>query len=145
MKELLGNKIILCCIASWVTAQVVKTLIDWRITRVLNFRKMFNNGGMPSAHTAVVVSLAIMVALREGLGSTAFAICAVMASIVITDAIGVRYHTGEQSKVLNKIIRRTIVEGQPITDETLQELVGHTPTEAFFGAVLGVLMPIFFR
>ncbi len=145
MKELLGNKIIMCAIAAWIVAQVLKTLIDWRITRKFNIRKMFNNGGMPSAHTAVVVSLAIMVGIKEGYGSTAFAICAVLTAIVITDAIGVRYHTGEQSKVLNKIIHRTIIEGQPITDETLQELVGHTPTEAFFGAVIGFIVPLFFR
>ena len=145
MKDLLGNQIILCCIASWIVAQVSKTLIDWRITRVFNIRKLIKNGGMPSAHTAVVVSLSIMVALKEGLGSTAFAICCVVTAVVINDAIGVRYHTGEQSKVLNKIIHRTIIEGQPITDETLQELVGHTPTEAFFGALIGILMPLLFR
>lgn len=145
MNELLGNKIILCCIVSWIAAQVLKTLIDWRITRVFDIRKMINNGGMPSAHTAVVVSLSMMVAMKEGLGSTGFAICCVLTAIVINDAIGVRYHTGEQSKVLNKIIHSTIVEGRPITDETLQELVGHTPTEAFFGAVIGSLVPLLFR
>lgn len=145
MKDLLGNQIIICAVISWIVAQVAKTLIDWRITRTFNIRKMFNNGGMPSAHTAVVVSLTFMVGMKEGVGSTAFAICCVIAAVVITDAIGVRYHTGEQSKVLNKIIRRTILEGQPITDETLQELVGHTPTEAFFGALIGLVVPLFFR
>jgi hypothetical protein len=106
---------------------------------------MFSNGGMPSAHTAVVVAMAVMIALREGIGSTAFAISFALTAIVINDAVGVRYHTGEQSKVINKILHRMLVEGKPLTDESLHELVGHTPTEAFFGAVIGLIVPIFFR
>ncbi|NMD18607.1 MAG: divergent PAP2 family protein, partial [Synergistaceae bacterium] len=126
-------------------AQVIKTIIDWRINQRLNFRRMFSNGGMPSAHTAVVVAMAVMIALREGIGSTAFAISFALTAIVINDAVGVRYHTGEQSKVINKILHRMLVEGKPLTDESLHELVGHTPTEAFFGAVIGLIVPIFFR
>lgn len=145
MKELLGNGILLCSITAWVIAQVIKTIIDWRINHRLNFRRMFSNGGMPSAHTAVVVAMAVMIALREGIGSTAFAISFALTAIVINNAVGVRYHTGEQSKVINKILHRMLVEGKPLTDESLHELVGHTPTEAFFGAVIGLIVPIFFR
>ena len=86
-----------------------------------------------------------MIAFREGLGSTSFALSFALAAIVMNDAVGVRYHTGEQGKVLNKILHRMLVEGQPLTDETLQELVGHTPSEVFFGAVIGVILPLFYR
>jgi acid phosphatase family membrane protein YuiD len=130
---------------SWFAAQFLKVLVYWRINRVFNIRRLFSNGGMPSAHTAFVVSLTVMVALQEGLDSVSFALAAAMTAVVITDAVGVRYHTGKQSTVINKILHRMLVEGEPLTDENLQELVGHTPTEAFFGAVIGLIMPLFFR
>lgn len=145
MRELLDNGILLCSITAWVIAQIIKTIIDWRINHRLNLRRMISNGGMPSAHTAVVVAMAVMIAFREGVGSTAFAISFALTAIVINDAVGVRYHTGEQSKVINKILHRMLVEGKPLTDESLQELVGHTPTEAFFGAVIGLVVPLFYR
>ena len=145
MRELLDNGILLCSITAWVIAQIIKTIIDWRINHRLNLRRMISNGGMPSAHTAVVVAMAVIIAFREGVGSTAFAISFALTAIVINDAVGVRYHTGEQSKVINKILHRMLVEGKPLTDESLQELVGHTPTEAFFGAVIGLVVPLFYR
>jgi len=145
LRELLDNGILLCSITAWVIAQIIKTIIDWRINHRLNLRRMISNGGMPSAHTAVVVAMAVMIAFREGVGSTAFAISFALTAIVINDAVGVRYHTGEQSKVINKILHRMLVEGKPLTDESLQELVGHTPTEAFFGAVIGLVVPLFYR
>jgi len=145
LTEIIGNGILACALASWAVAQVFKVLIDWRINHSFNLKKIISNGGMPSAHTAFVVSLSMMVAFREGIGSTVFALSFALAAVVINDAVGVRYHTGEQGKVLNKILHRMLVEGEPLTDETLHELVGHTPTEAFFGAVIGLIMPLFFR
>lgn len=145
MTEIIGNGILACALTSWAVAQVLKVLIDWRINHAFNMKKIISNGGMPSAHTAFVVSLTMMIAFREGLGSTAFALSFALAAVVINDAVGVRYHTGEQGKVLNKILHRMLVEGEPLTDETLHELVGHTPTEAFFGAIIGLVMPLFFR
>lgn len=145
MQELIASGILICAVTSWVVAQVFKTLIDWRIQRKLNLKRMISNGGMPSAHTAFVVSLTMMIGFREGFASTIFALAFALTVIVINDAVGVRYHTGEQSKVINKILHSMLVEGKPLTDETLHELVGHTPTEAFFGAVIGLVVPFFFR
>jgi len=143
--DLLGNGILVCGITAWLAAQVIKLLIYWRVDRKVSIRKLFSNGGMPSAHTAFVVAITIMVAFREGLGSTAFALSLGFTAIVINDAVGVRYETGKQGKLINKIIQQVLVEGKPLTDDTLKELVGHTPTEAFFGGVIGTLMPLFFR
>lgn len=145
MGELLNNGILMCAMTAWLVAQVIKTLVYWRVNRWFNARILFSNGGMPSAHTAFVVALTIMVAFREGLGSTAFALAFGFAVVVIVDAVGVRYETGRQGEVINKIIQQVLVEGRPLTDDTLKELIGHTPTEAFFGGVIGILLPLFFR
>ncbi len=145
MSDLLHNNILICAMTSWLVAQVVKTLVHWRVHRRFDIRRLISNGGMPSAHTAFVVSLAIMVAVQEGLGSTAFALAFGFAAIVINDAVGVRYETGKQGKLINKILQQVLVEGKPLSDDTLKELIGHTPTEAFFGGIIGILVPLFFR
>lgn len=144
MKELFGNVGLVCATTSWLIAQIIKTLIDWKLQRRLNLKRMYSNGGMPSAHTAFVVSLALSIALHEGLGSTYFALAFALAAVVINDAVGVRYQTGKQSQVINNILRQLLVEGKPLSDQTLHELVGHTPTEVFFGAVIGLITPWFF-
>lgn len=135
---------LLCAFSAWFVAQIIKTLIYWRITRIFSLRRMFGMGGMPSAHTAFLVAITTMIALREGMASTAFTLSVAVTAVVIYDALGVRYQTGKQSHVINKILHRMLVEGQPLTEETLQELVGHTPTEVFFGALIGLIMPVFF-
>lgn len=145
MQDFLNNGILMCAATAWLVAQVIKLLIDLRMHHRLNLRRLLGNGGMPSAHTASVVALTLMIAFREGLGSTAFAIAFVLTAVVINDAVGVRYQTGEQGKVINKILRRMLVEGQPLTEDNLKELVGHTPSEVFFGALIGLVVPLFFR
>lgn len=144
MSQLMGNSILICAMVSWLVAQVIKFLIDWKINHRIRLSRLFGNGGMPSAHTAFVVSLAMMIAFREGLGSTSFAIAFALAAVVINDAVGVRYQTGEQSKLINQILHQMLVEGKPLSDENLKELMGHTPTEAFFGAIIGLIIPVFF-
>jgi len=143
--DLLRNDILICALVAWFVAQVIKVLIDWRINRGLNLRRMIGMGGMPSSHTAFLVALTSMIASREGLGSTSFAIAIAITMVVIYDAMGVRRQTGKQSQVLNRMLHRMLVEGKPLGDAELQELVGHTPTEVFFGAVIGLIVPIFYR
>ncbi len=145
MSGLFSNDILICSACAWFVAQLIKTLIDLRLTKTFNLRRFLGMGGMPSSHTAFLVSMTVMVASREGLDSTAFALSFALMAVVVADAMGVRYQTGKQSHVINRILHRMLVEGKPLGDETLQELVGHTPTEVFFGAVIGLAMPLFFK
>ena len=46
--------------------------------------------------------------------------------------------------MINRILHRMLVEGS-LGDAELQELIGHTPTEVFFGAIIGLVVPVFFR
>lgn len=145
MAQLFENDVLICAATAWLMAQVLKTLIDWRLTHSFSLRRMVGMGGMPSSHTSFLVAMTTMVAYREGLGSTLFALSFALTVIVVYDAMGVRYQTGKQSHVINKILHQMLVEGQPLTDETLLELVGHTPTEVFFGGIIGLLVPLAFR
>ena len=64
--------------------------------------------------------------------------------IVIYDAMGVRYETGKQGAMINQILNELFVEGKPLTDERLKELVGHSPIEVLGGALIGVIAILIF-
>jgi uncharacterized protein len=98
---------------------------------------LVRSGGMPSSHTAMISSLATAVGYRQGLHSTSFAISVVLAIVVMYDASGVRQAAGKQAKVLNQIVRE-LFSGQPVSEEELKELLGHTPFEVFVGALVGI-------
>ncbi len=144
MLKLFENEILHCSFISWVVAQGIKVIIHWLIKHELDWKRMFGMGGMPSSHTAFFVSVAMMVAFREGMNSTSFALAFAVTTVVIYDAMGVRYQTGKQSKVINQILREMLLEGKKLTEEKMLELVGHTPLEVLFGAMLGVIVPIIY-
>ena len=60
------------------------------------------------------------------------------------DASGVRHETGVQGQVLDEILRKVFVDGQPITDVELKELVGHTKVEVAGGVIVGLLTALGF-
>lgn len=58
---------------------------------------------MPSSHTAVVVAVSFVIGWIDGIDSHLFSLSLVIAAIVIYDALNIRYHAGEQARILNKI------------------------------------------
>ena len=143
MHSLMGifsNRVLLCCMTAWFVAQALKIPTYLWIEKKLDWSRFFGSGGMPSSHTAFVVSLTIMVGAMEGFDSAIFAAVAAFAIIVMYDATGVRRETGRQAEVLNEILRSVFVDGKPISDDDLKELVGHTKVEVAGGFVVGVVV-----
>ena len=141
---ILQNRVLWCAVAAWFMAQALKIPTYWLVEKKLDLSRFFGSGGMPSSHTAFVTSLAIMVGATLGFDSACFAIAVILAAIVMYDASGVRHETGVQGQVLNEIVRKVFVDGQPITDVELKELVGHTKVEVAGGFVVGVLTALIF-
>lgn len=139
-QALASNRILVCAALSWAVAQILKVLLSLLIHRRLDWRRAFGMGGMPSSHTALVVSLMAMTGVVEGVGSTAFALSFALTGVVIYDALGVRAETGKQGAALNRILREVLIEGQPITEERFKELVGHTPLEVLGGVIVAVVV-----
>lgn len=104
----------------------------------LDLRALTNPGGMPSSHSAMVSSLATVTGYQIGLDSPHFAISVVLALIVMYDARGVRQESGKQARILNQILRE-LFSGQPISEQELKELLGHTGAEVLIGAIVGIL------
>ena len=99
-----SNPIINIGAIAWLSAQLIKTGLDWLANGSLNVERLTGAGGMPSSHTSLVVSLAIAMARIEGYASSQFALSVALASIVIYDAMGVRRAAGEQAKTLNRLV-----------------------------------------
>lgn len=141
---ILNNEAAWCAFTAWFVAQAIKIPTYFLVEKKLDFGRFFGSGGMPSSHTALVVALTIMLGATEGFDSALFAVSAVFASVVMYDASGVRRETGRQGQVLNEILRKVFVDGEPITDMELKELVGHTKMEVLAGFVVGVLTAVIF-
>lgn len=145
LMALMGQNIILAtAFTAWLCAQILKTLTSYLKYGTVKFERLVGAGGMPSSHTALVVSLAWAVGLHEGFHSPLFAVAIVLAGIVMYDAAGVRRAAGKQAKVINKLVRQLRVE-HTVHDITLKELLGHSPIEVLAGAILGIAIAYGFR
>lgn len=129
---------LIAALIGWFVAQGLKIPIHYLVERVWDWRRFFGSGGMPSSHTAMVVASSIMVGSLEGFGSPMFAVAVVLSFIVMYDATGVRRETGRQAEVINQILRDVLINGKPISDKELKELVGHKPVEVFGGFLVGL-------
>lgn len=137
--QLTKNKCIYIPLILWFVIQAYKVISDLVVNKKLNIRRIVGAGGMPSSHSAVVCSLAMLIGREYGFDSGIFAISIVMAFIVMYDATGVRRAAGKQARILNKILETpgmTTVEVQ----EKLIEALGHTPVQVFVGGALGILV-----
>ena len=113
---------------------------------------MIGAGGMPSAHSATVCAMTIAVSRISGFNSPEFAICCIVAFVVMYDATGVRRAAGEQARRLNQILSHFKKQGIDIgleeeDDPTenpdmkeLKEFLGHTPVQVLAGALLGIII-----
>ena len=137
-------------LTGWLVAQVLKTLINGFLLGKFSLERMWGSGGMPSSHSATVCSLVVAAARLYGPDSAIFALAFIMAIIVMYDAMGVRRETGEQAKILNRMLTDWMeaesANSPFLGDKKLKEMVGHTPFEVLGGAIVGVavgwLIPI---
>ena len=127
----------------WFGIQLFKLIYDLVVTKKFNFKRILQAGGMPSSHSAVVVSLTTMIAKDEGITSPLFGIALIFSFIVMYDAAGVRRAAGKQAKLLNKIVETPGLTGEEVS-ERLVEVLGHTPVQVFVGAFIGFLVGIIF-
>ncbi len=160
MNIFMANPTITVGLISFISAQIIKTALYAIKQKTFNPERITGAGGMPSSHSALVVSVALYLLRLEGYGSTTFALAMIMLGVVIYDALSVRYNAGLHGKELNRL-RRVIDEmddeisrlsGEE-RDEKLDEMsdrkefkefLGHKPIEVLAGALLGILIAMVF-
>ena len=138
---------LICAIVAWFGAQLFKVFTGMFKERKFDVITLFfSSGGMPSSHSAVVCALATASIIANGLGSQLTAVTLVLALVVMVDASGVRYETGKQAEIINKMIKELFShEKHPEEfNTTLKELVGHTPFQVMMGALFGIVCSLIF-
>ncbi|GBF87919.1 phosphatidic acid phosphatase-related protein [Raphidocelis subcapitata] len=143
VNDIFTNRVFLAGFWAWFTAQTLKIFTKRLKKGVWDIRAIVDSGGMPSSHSALCAGITTAIAYQSGLGSTSFAMAVAFSSIVMYDAAGVRRHAGKQAEVLNQVIDE-LLDGHPVSDVRLKEVLGHTPLQVGAGAVLGVLFGAFF-
>ncbi|AKU21937.1 divergent PAP2 family protein [Massilia sp. MB5] len=120
-------------VMTWTVVGPIKFLINSVRARRWAFN-LVGNGGFPSNHSAVVSSMATLIALREGIGHPAFGVAVTLCFIVIIDANSLRQHVGRQAAAINRLAK----------DDTghkgLRERMGHTVVEILGGLATGIAM-----
>ena len=146
LKDIVTNHVLIAPIASWLISQFIKAIINLCVYRKFSFERLFGDGGMPSAHSATVMCLCIMVGWTAGFATPLFALSFIFAVVVMRDALGVRRETGKQAasiKQLAEAINCALhTKDAEIKTENLKVLVGHTPLQVVCGGLLGASVAV---
>lgn len=127
----------------WIGIQTFKVIWDLIVEHKFNFKRILGAGGMPSSHSAVVTALTTMIAREYGISSPIFGMAFIFSAIVMYDAAGVRRAAGKQAELLNKIVETPGLTSVQMS-EKLVEVLGHTPTQVFVGAAIGIIVGLIF-
>ena len=118
--------------AAWLITQGAKYILEAHKDKNTSFKRVITeSGGMPSSHSAVVIAVTTLIMFNEGINSAIFGLAFRFAMIVIYDSMGIRYESGNQAMVINKVV-----------GTNLKEKLGHNPLEVLAGVVLGITLGI---
>ena len=113
---------------AWLVCGITKFVVNCLKERRLAF-DLIGYGGMPSNHSAIVSSMASLVAFREGIDTSAFGVALTLAFIVILDAGSLRKQIGKQAQSINQLENYQGIK--------LRERIGHNKLEILMGVILG--------
>ena len=116
--------------AAWLTAGSLKFAINSLKAGRLAFG-LIGYGGLPSNHSAIVSSMAALIALREGIGHPAFGVALTLAFIVLLDANSLRRQVGLHAEAINRLGK-----SEP-EKKVLRERMGHSKVEIIAGLAVG--------
>ena len=135
---------LLAAIFAAVSAQLVKPLFHYLFEHEWDLGKIFDSGGFPSSHTAMVTALTIAIGIVEGIDSSLFAVILVFSLIVCYDAANVRYYAGKNIQITQQLIKdiQDLTQTQlndPIYLTKIKDILGHKWIEVFGGLLWGAL------
>ena len=115
-----------------IITQCIKFIIETIKTKKIDIIRLFDGmGGMPSTHSALVSSLSTIIYLNYGIESPLTSITIIFSLLVIYDSMGIRYESGRQAQIVNRL-----------TGSNLKEQLGHKPLETLVGVFLGIILTI---
>ena len=134
----LDNSVLFWSLLSCLLAQFFKIIFYFFSTGKIKFGIMFETGGMPSSHSALISGATSGIGFQLGFDSPIFALAIAVSLIVMYDASGVRKSAGIQAIEINKISRKL----DPKSEVDLKETLGHTKFEVIIGSLLGPLITL---
>ncbi|MCK5416460.1 divergent PAP2 family protein [Candidatus Parcubacteria bacterium] len=135
-------KILIIPFIAGLTAQIFKFAIRSNKLNV-SLKNLTAYSGMPSGHSAIVISLTTIVGLELSFTDPLFAICMILALLTIRDAIGIRQYLGQHGKILNILIKD--LGNDEVLDQKyphLLERIGHTPLQVLAGSIIGLIVAL---
>tara|TARA_B100000161_G_scaffold253834_1_gene214643 strand:- start:161 stop:640 length:480 start_codon:yes stop_codon:yes gene_type:complete len=136
--DLFNNSVLFWSVSSCLLAQTFKILFNFFSTGKIRFGIIFETGGMPSSHSALITGATSGIGYDLGFDSSIFALAVAVALIVMYDASGVRKSAGIQAAEINKLIKKQ----DPQSEIILKETLGHTKIEVLVGSFLGPLITL---
>lgn len=128
-----------------IVTQLVKIAVDVakKPTKTLKLVYFTSYGGMPSSHSALFISLALMALLQFSWTSFEFVVSLILYLTVVRDAVGIRWHLGEHGKILKQVIEEEHKEHNArIKHEKIVTRLGHTPAQAIVGTLFGIVLTL---
>ena len=112
LSDIFSNHLLMNALLAWATAQLLKFFIY----------------------------LAVTSGLEYGYDSPVFAVCVILAVIVMHDAMGVRREAGRHAKAINELLE--MLDSEETPEVKLKEFLGHTSMQVCCGAVLGFIVAL---
>lgn len=120
---------------AWLTAGILKFIINSVRSGRLAFG-LIGYGGMPSNHSAIVSSIAALIAFKEGIGHPAFGVAITLAFVTMLDANSLRRQVGKHAAAINRLV------GEATGYKPLRERMGHTRPEIAAGIAVGIAVAV---
>ena len=133
-----NNSVLFWSLLSCLLAQFFKIVFNFFSTGEIRFGIMFETGGMPSSHSALITGATSGIGFELGFDSSIFALSVAVALIVMYDASGVRRSAGIHAAEINNLSRKS----DPKSELNLKETLGHTKFEVIVGSLLGPLITL---
>lgn len=139
MGSIFQNHALIAGLIAMLLAQLLKPFVHYWMFHEWDPVQMLSSGGMPSSHSAFVCAMSLVTGMRSGFDSEVFAVAAVFSIIVLYDAANVRWQSGLHAQRINQILRE-LFNGQPLSEDTLKEVIGHTPRQVYAGMLFGLIV-----
>ncbi len=133
------SPVLIAGLISWGIGQTVKVPVEYLRTHAWNWALLFSAGGMPSTHSALMTAITLSIGLFDGFNTPLFALAFALSMIVMYDATGIRRQAGMHAQKINVMINE-LFNGQPISDQLLKEVLGHSPLQVTMGILLGTVV-----
>ena len=101
---LFENSVLFWSLLSCLLAQFFKIIFNYFSNGEIRFGIIFETGGMPSSHSALISGVTAGIGLQIGFDNPIFALSVAVSLIVMYDASGIRKSSGIQASEINKIL-----------------------------------------